>query len=271
MKLLISWSGERSRRLAEALRNWIPGVINAVEPWASSTDIDPGTRWGAELAGELEKTRYGILCVAAENMGSPWLMFEAGALSKYVQRARVVPLLLDVQPAQIEGPLAQFQALTATESQMAKLVIGINKAVIEAGEKGLEESVLQQSFALWWPKLGSAIAEVKSMQSGVEPEPRTNQEMLEETLVLVRDIQRRTSSLLRESRRTQNTRVATQVYDPSLPDAFPANWEADWEPSFLHRPFEHDALEAPDPSSWVATFKTVKPEGKKPTAVKKPK
>jgi hypothetical protein len=40
VEVFISWSGERSKCVAEALRNWIPKIINAVLPWLSSADID---------------------------------------------------------------------------------------------------------------------------------------------------------------------------------------------------------------------------------------
>lgn len=44
MKVFLSWSGERSRLVATALHEWLPQVINAVEPFISS-NIDAGARW----------------------------------------------------------------------------------------------------------------------------------------------------------------------------------------------------------------------------------
>ena len=123
MKLFISWSGARSKQLAQGLYGWLPGVINAVEPWLSETDIDPGARWGTELAQELEKTRYGVICVTAENMNAPWLLFEAGALSRYVEKTRVVPLLLEIKSTDIKGPLSQFQSVQANEDDIKKNIV----------------------------------------------------------------------------------------------------------------------------------------------------
>jgi len=40
MKVFISWSGQRSAAVADALRYWLPKVIQALEPWMSADDIE---------------------------------------------------------------------------------------------------------------------------------------------------------------------------------------------------------------------------------------
>jgi len=186
LKLFISWSGERSKLLAEGLRKWLPGVINAVEPWLSSNDIDPGARWGPELASQLENTRYGIICATADNLNAPWLLFEAGALSKYVDKSRVVPLILDLKPAEIKGPLAQFQAIQTTENDIKKLIIAINQTVFDSGEKGMDKTVVDEAYKLWWPQLKKSIDDIPKAIEGVPQSQRSEREMIEEILILVR-------------------------------------------------------------------------------------
>jgi TIR domain len=100
VKIFISWSGEASHAVAIALRDWLPSVLQAVEPYVSSEDIEKGARWNAEIAQQLNNTEFGIVCVTRSNVGSPWLNFEAGALSKSVDTSHVSPSSLSLdQPS----------------------------------------------------------------------------------------------------------------------------------------------------------------------------
>ena len=93
MKVFISWSGSQSKELAEAIREWIPNVIQAVSPYFTPSDIEKGTRWSNDIAKELESSSIGILCITRENIRAPWIMFEAGALSKSLEKTHVCPIL----------------------------------------------------------------------------------------------------------------------------------------------------------------------------------
>ncbi|MAM66320.1 MAG: hypothetical protein CL702_08060 [Chloroflexi bacterium] len=61
MKVFISWSGDRSRAVADTLRVWLKDVIQAVDPWISGSNIEKGTRGGLEITKELEDSLVGIL------------------------------------------------------------------------------------------------------------------------------------------------------------------------------------------------------------------
>jgi hypothetical protein len=188
MKLFISWSGERSRILAESLHHWIPLILNSAEPWLSSSDINPGSRWSPDLAGQLEQTKFGIVCLSIENLDSTWIHFEAGALSKVVNKSHVVPLLLDNKPTDIKGPLAQFQAAQVTKKEILKMLAAINNAIAEEGEKGVEKNNLEEVFETLWPKLEKAISTIPSPTALTEPPERSQKDMIEEILNLVRGI-----------------------------------------------------------------------------------
>lgn len=49
MEIFLSWSGLRSQEVAKSLREWLPKVIQSLEPWISASDIDKGSRWLKEI------------------------------------------------------------------------------------------------------------------------------------------------------------------------------------------------------------------------------
>ncbi|MCL2483300.1 MAG: toll/interleukin-1 receptor domain-containing protein [Propionibacteriaceae bacterium] len=101
MKVFISWSGPLSKKVAQVLKDWIPSVIQAIEPFLSSEDIEKGNRWNTDIARELQESTFGIICVTLENLSAEWLNFEAGALSKTIENTHVAPFLLDVRPSDL--------------------------------------------------------------------------------------------------------------------------------------------------------------------------
>ncbi len=186
VKVFLSWSGDKSRAVALALHDWLPDMLKNVEPFVSSEDIDPGSRWQAEIAGQLESTSYGIVCVTRENQAAPWLNFEAGALAKAVESSRVIPLAVDLKPSDIEPPLGHFQAQPATEDGIHAVVRAINGAC----EPRLEDARLEKAFAKWWPDLKEKLEAIEQATPTPVGESRSDRELLEETLDTVRGIAR---------------------------------------------------------------------------------
>src|SRR5215831_199016 len=90
MKVFIHWSGDRSKQLAEAIHWWLPNVLQFVKPYFSPADIEKGARWANDISKELEQSKIGIIAMTEENLASPWIMFEAGAISKVVGVRRLV-------------------------------------------------------------------------------------------------------------------------------------------------------------------------------------
>src|SRR5258706_15628478 len=103
MEIFISWSGGRSRLVAEAFAKALPRIIQAALPWIS-VDIGKGKRWSREISDRLENSRIGILCLTADNLNAPWLLFEAGAISK-TKNSRPCTFLLDVEKGDVRPPL----------------------------------------------------------------------------------------------------------------------------------------------------------------------
>ena len=146
MQVFISWSGPRSRAIATALRSWLPRVIQSLRPWMSDSDIAAGSRWFYEVSDKLEACRIGLICVTPENQASPWLHFEAGALSKAVDISNICPIGFELSPGQISGPLSQFQSVELDEEGMLKVVSSLNKA---CAEQALPESELIEIYEVW--------------------------------------------------------------------------------------------------------------------------
>lgn len=186
MKVFISWSGQKSKIIATALETWLKQVIQAVEPWIS-IDITKGVKWGSEIADRLEKSKIGIICLTSANLNERWILFEAGALSK-TKDAHVCTLLLDVKPADVKQPLAQFQHTTTEKEDIYQLVQTINQAVKNSGEKSLDEPILEEVFKMFWPRLEKSIEEAITYKESIEQKVRSEREILEEILLLARSL-----------------------------------------------------------------------------------
>jgi hypothetical protein len=143
MKIFLSWSGKSSKGVAEALREWMPHVINDLDPWVSSEDIYAGDRWVVELARMLEDTTACILCVTPENLTAPWLNFEAGAASKRLEQALVCPYLVGLTARSLLGPLRQFQACEAKEEGTLRLILSLYR---QLGSPVISEAQVRRSF-----------------------------------------------------------------------------------------------------------------------------
>jgi hypothetical protein len=186
MKVFIAWSGDRGKQIALALRALISSVIQAVEPWVSETEIRPGARWRAELYRQLEEITFGIIVLTAENMHAPWINFEAGALSKKVGESSVCPYLVGIpEPADVTGPLEDFQMLQAGQDGTLTLLREIN-GHLSNGK--LEDGQLVKTFGFFWPELDKALKSLPFMAP--QREKRDSRELLEEILERVRTIER---------------------------------------------------------------------------------
>lgn len=200
MKVFISWSGERSQILAQALRDWLPLVLHYVEPWISQSDIEAGERWANEVAKELEASNFGLICVTRENVTSPWILFEAGALAKSMQDGRVIPLLLDLEFKDITGPLAQFQAKKAEKPSVMEIAVSINRLCPQP----IPDDRLHQLFEALWPELEKRIIAVP--KHGTPAKNRPQHEILEELVTSIRGLDLRFRETIEEGPRTKRRR-----------------------------------------------------------------
>jgi hypothetical protein len=190
LKVFISWSGDRSKAIAAAFKEWLPSVIQAVRPYFSPNDIDKGARWSSEISKELESASVGLICLTRENLTASWLMFEAGALSKSLDKSRVCPMLFGIEPSDMSGPLVQFQATSFSKEEVLKLLRTVNQ---QLDSTALEAKTLENVFEKWWPDLNSKITSIlDDSPSAKDANLRTEREILEEVLQLTRSINSKT-------------------------------------------------------------------------------
>jgi TIR domain len=193
MKIFISWSGDRSKALAAGLKDWLPTVLQYVQPWMSSSDINSGERWSSAIATQLQETNFGILCVTKENLEAPWLLFEAGALAKSMQEGRVIPLRLDVEPSEIKGPLEQFHSEKADADGVKKLITSLNSSWTTP----LADDVLQKVFDPMWAELKRKIEAIPGSEMA-HKKSRSQAEVLEDLVSNVRNMDIRLRDTLDE-------------------------------------------------------------------------
>jgi predicted nucleotide-binding protein len=157
MNVFLSWSGNRSKKAAVALRDWLPNALQAVQPWLSSKDAAVGKRWASSLAKALEEARIGIVCLTKENTEAKWLQFEAGALSRLSDDVLLCLYTLDPEVTDIDGPLSQFQIVPADRDGTFGLLKALNES--NQGPK-LPDKQLEKSFDIWWPELVKQLAKI---------------------------------------------------------------------------------------------------------------
>lgn len=157
MRIFASWSGDESRLIAELLKSWIPCVLQDADVYVSSQDIGKGERWLASVSSNLSEIDFGIIVVTKTNVNAPWILFEAGALSKSVKGV-VAPLLCGVENFEAaKSPLTQFQYVRPVQEEMRDLLAQINSYCA----KPLDQPQLDRVFAKWWPDFQLEYAKIE--------------------------------------------------------------------------------------------------------------
>lgn len=199
MKVFLSWSGSRSREVANMLSDWLCCVIQAARPWVSTRDLDRGSLWFGEINDQLKDTTVGVICLTQENKNRPWILFEAGALAKGLSTARVCTFLIDLDPKDIEDPLAQFNHTFPTRESVLGLVRTLNGTL---GSSALDLRILEQVFATYWPQFESRFKEVIATTESAGPsKPRPKEDVLGEILENTRMLSSRIRKLEYETER----------------------------------------------------------------------
>ncbi|PYB84159.1 TIR domain-containing protein [Pseudomonas soli] len=204
MKVFISWSGNRSRAVAEVLSDWIKCVLQASEPWISTRHIDRGSLWFSEINEKLRDISVGIVCLTQDNKDKPWILFESGALAKGLSGNRVCTFLVDLQPHDLTDPLAQFNHTKPDKESVWELMRTLNACL---AERSLDERVLEKAFVVYWPQFEEEFAmALANNEPDKVTKPRSQQDVLSEILGATRELTKRISKIEANQRVVTNQR-----------------------------------------------------------------
>jgi hypothetical protein len=184
MKVFLSWSGSTSRAVASALYDWLPMVLQAVQPWMSEESVPKGQQWSLLLQQELRETAACIICLTPENLEAPWLHFEAGQAARALDSAYICPYLVGVSKADLTGPLSLFQATAADQLETLRLVETINSTL---GTNVLKTDLLRRTYEFMWPVLNARLGAIRET---VVERKRPSSQVLEEILDTIRRMER---------------------------------------------------------------------------------
>jgi len=212
--VFISWSGPRSKAAAEAFVKWLPQMIQRSKPWMSEDDIQKGSRGLEEMAAALNSLRVGIICLTPENLTEPWILYEAGALSKTQEaKSRVCTYLFaHLKKGDLKNPLAMFQATEMDKEDTRKLLHTINKNL---DGPVLSDATLNIAFDKFWPDLEKELQAVNAMP-GASPSKPDPGDAAAETLGILRTIAPIIIGIGEETEETKRRRLAEAVYINSL-------------------------------------------------------
>jgi len=145
MSIFISWSGDRSHAIARGIKKLLLATVRTLrdEDVFISDQIEKGMAWFDAIAEELQRSQVGIVCLTPENLQSPWLHFEAGALARRMtegspstatnenegtpeprssrHRNQLFTVLHGVTGAEVRGPLSAYHATSTTRAEMGDL------------------------------------------------------------------------------------------------------------------------------------------------------
>ncbi len=259
MSVFISWSGvdSKSHSIAKLLRDWLPKVIQRLDCFLSSKDIDAGAVWFDTLRQNLEQSKIGILCLTPESILRPWILFEAGVIARSFEQNRIYPLLIGLNVSEIPSPLAIFQGGSLSQPEMLKMVRMIND---NAGAKALDSLALEDSFNLRWPAFYKELqALLRRNEASPVAKPKSGDTAaIEEVLKLVRGI---ASGNIPVTQRVSHV-ATTQMEDTPFEEDETTEFENDEARSYFQKMSHLVASRRPLAVGWVESVAYVSIDGK---------
>jgi hypothetical protein len=156
----LCWSGKRSHALATAISAHLPILLGqSFTPFVSS-EIKKGSVWFDELRRALGRSQAGLICLTPENLRSPWIYYEAGAIAGRLgaqgRESAIFTYFLGDEVDLQKTPLEPYQATLANEVETKKLVAD----VVEAMELHEQADGWEKRYESWWQGLSGELTAI---------------------------------------------------------------------------------------------------------------
>ncbi len=147
VKVFISWSGEASHQVAKTLRDWVPQVLQSVEPWLASSELISGQPVAKSIEGSITSADVVLLCLTRQNMLSNWTKIES-AVALNAKRP-IIPVCIDFPVSDLSGMFAMYQGMTLDEAGIHRLMTALNSRLTDP----MESHKLDRLLGIWMPEI----------------------------------------------------------------------------------------------------------------------
>ena len=166
-------------RLADALTRLLHGVLPELMVYSSGTQEIPaaGSKFLEWMREKARTSSHVFILLTPESLRLPWLTFEAGVAT--AGESRIVPIVFELDPSDVPGPLAEFQIARGDSFEhMVRLVHELVEA--QRGRDKIRDKMdgarLEGLVSEYIEQVHKSLEDKRSAESGAtrqEPTPRT--------------------------------------------------------------------------------------------------
>lgn len=162
-KVFMGHCGDESREVAELLVTFMKKIFPGLEDHYSE-NIPGGKKFFDIILKNLSECNCGVFCITKDNCDSPWIHFEAGALSIPISDDKaIIPFLFDIKDIKkkngedFASPLKGYQFAFEHKQGVLTLLKGIN----EKSEPKLSVKELTRKRDKHWSALNKGFIRIR--------------------------------------------------------------------------------------------------------------
>jgi hypothetical protein len=99
--LFISWSKDRSKKIANELKKFIENVSPTLYPYISINNLHRGAKLVGDLEKAMDNSYEAFFVITPENTHEPWLHYELGYMVGKNKNINCTPILFGVNPGEL--------------------------------------------------------------------------------------------------------------------------------------------------------------------------